>query len=265
MDYYKVLKVTREASIEEIKKAYHERIKECHPDRVHNLDEDFRKMAREKVLKINEAYDFLRKPNQKAKDNDKSLLKIEETCETVEEREKFRQEEEKEEKEKKEEKERQSRRKKHEDGSIVSEAFLKIIEEKIRNQNETVKWSRGYLRNFNLTLEGHKRREEYKIYLKTFTQLGEKGLKSVIRQMGSLEVEPVKLWSTRFTTVCLAAEDFNNLVEIKKMVKKYNSQRQGIGAKLKRGKSIIAIVDITTRKVFSPFSEKFKPHLRNIY
>ena len=58
-DPYKVLGITRDASKEEIKKAYRKKAKEYHPD----LHPDDPKAA-EKMNEVNEAYDMLCNPEK---------------------------------------------------------------------------------------------------------------------------------------------------------------------------------------------------------
>lgn len=58
---YKILGVDRNASAEEIKKAYRKLAAENHPDKVSYLGEDIRKDAEEKFQKINEAYEKIKK------------------------------------------------------------------------------------------------------------------------------------------------------------------------------------------------------------
>ncbi len=56
-NYYAILGLDPEASKDEIKKAFRKLSKEYHPDRVHHLGENYRKIAEEKFIKIKEAYD----------------------------------------------------------------------------------------------------------------------------------------------------------------------------------------------------------------
>lgn len=58
---YKVLEVDRNASVDEIKKAYRNMALKFHPDKVGYLGEDIRKAAEEKFQKVNEAYDKIKK------------------------------------------------------------------------------------------------------------------------------------------------------------------------------------------------------------
>ena len=61
-DYYEVLGVERNASEEEIKKAYRKKALEYHPDRNPNNPE-----AEAKFKEAAEAYDVLRDPNKRAR------------------------------------------------------------------------------------------------------------------------------------------------------------------------------------------------------
>ena len=65
-DYYAVLDIDSEANQEEIRHAFRERVRACHPDRVANLDADLRQLAEEKMVRLNEAYAVLRNPARRA-------------------------------------------------------------------------------------------------------------------------------------------------------------------------------------------------------
>lgn len=58
---YKILEIERDASDEEIKKAYRRMAMKYHPDKVSHLGEDFKKTAEEKFSKVNEAYERIKK------------------------------------------------------------------------------------------------------------------------------------------------------------------------------------------------------------
>ncbi len=70
-NYYKVLGVPSSADQEQIRKAFRQRVRGCHPDRVANLDEDLRKLAEEKMVGLNEAYSVLRNPARRAAYDDR--------------------------------------------------------------------------------------------------------------------------------------------------------------------------------------------------
>ncbi|MCP4266509.1 MAG: DnaJ domain-containing protein [Candidatus Brocadiaceae bacterium] len=58
--HYRLLNTTRNASIEEIKKAYRLLSKKYHPDRVSHLGDEFAQLASEKFQKINESYEKIK-------------------------------------------------------------------------------------------------------------------------------------------------------------------------------------------------------------
>jgi DnaJ like chaperone protein len=57
----RILQVNSNASIDQIKTAYKNRIKEYHPDKVANLGNDIKVLAEKKTQEINRAYEFLKK------------------------------------------------------------------------------------------------------------------------------------------------------------------------------------------------------------
>lgn len=58
---YKILEIEKNASNDEIKKAYRSMAMKYHPDKVAYLGEDIRKSANEKFQKVNEAYEKIKK------------------------------------------------------------------------------------------------------------------------------------------------------------------------------------------------------------
>ena len=60
-DYYEVLGVEKNATEQEIKKAYRKLAMKYHPDKVSHLGEDFRKTAEEKFKAVNEAWEKIKK------------------------------------------------------------------------------------------------------------------------------------------------------------------------------------------------------------
>jgi DnaJ like chaperone protein len=60
-EHYKILEISSDASEAEIKKAFRKMAVKYHPDKVSHLGEDYRKAAEEKIKKVNEAYEAIKK------------------------------------------------------------------------------------------------------------------------------------------------------------------------------------------------------------
>jgi DnaJ-domain-containing protein 1 len=56
--WFEVLGVSPTASINEIKTAYRERVRQYHPDRVEGLGHELREVAEQKMKQLNAAYDY---------------------------------------------------------------------------------------------------------------------------------------------------------------------------------------------------------------
>ena len=58
---YEILGINKNATKDEIQKAYKDKAKQYHPDKVSHLGEELQKIANEKFLEIQKDYDFLMK------------------------------------------------------------------------------------------------------------------------------------------------------------------------------------------------------------
>ncbi len=58
---YKILEISQDASNDDVKKAFRKMAVKYHPDKVSHLGEDYKKAAEEKIKKVNEAYDKIKK------------------------------------------------------------------------------------------------------------------------------------------------------------------------------------------------------------
>ncbi|MFQ5742968.1 MAG: J domain-containing protein [Acidobacteriota bacterium] len=72
-DYYLILGIQPEAGAEEVRRAFRERVRACHPDRVANLDADLQHLAAEKMVQLNKAYAVLRNPARRAAYDDRRM------------------------------------------------------------------------------------------------------------------------------------------------------------------------------------------------
>ena len=58
---YKILEIGKNASSQEIKKAYRKMAVKYHPDKVSHMGEEFQKAAKEKFQRVQEAYENIKK------------------------------------------------------------------------------------------------------------------------------------------------------------------------------------------------------------
>jgi DnaJ like chaperone protein len=58
---YKILEIDKNATTDEIKKAYRTMVKKYHPDKLQHMDEVYRNGAEEKIRKVQEAYEQIQK------------------------------------------------------------------------------------------------------------------------------------------------------------------------------------------------------------
>ena len=58
---YKILEIDKSASDADVKKAYRKMVKKYHPDKLEHMDEAYKKGAREKFDKVQEAYETIQK------------------------------------------------------------------------------------------------------------------------------------------------------------------------------------------------------------
>ena len=60
-DYYQILGIAKNASFEEVKKAYYKMATKFHPDKVAHLGDEIKKSAESKIKELNVAYEEIKK------------------------------------------------------------------------------------------------------------------------------------------------------------------------------------------------------------
>ena len=60
-EYGKILGLEGRIKMRDIQKAYHDKMKKYHPDKVETMGEELKELAKKKTKKINEAYEYFKK------------------------------------------------------------------------------------------------------------------------------------------------------------------------------------------------------------
>ncbi|MBF0288512.1 MAG: J domain-containing protein [SAR324 cluster bacterium] len=66
VNYYQVLKVSPQASLDEIRKAFRQEAKRCHPDLYHNASTEEKQKLQKQFVLLTQAYEHLSDPNRRS-------------------------------------------------------------------------------------------------------------------------------------------------------------------------------------------------------
>ncbi len=218
-DYYAVLKVDAEASPDEIRRAFRERVRACHPDRVANLDDDLQALAEKKMVQLNEAYAVLRNPARRAAYDDQlirthapaaltpsqSVPRREPSPPPVDEhvsREQFAGRE------------------------FVSRAACEEFETRVKQAlGGHANWTPVALPGSTLAIKGTVGRSDYYFVLAAPPKLDEKGLRRFLRQLKSWSSKLDTRWWRRVRALgFLGAVEFSHRERLCQIVEQFNQQ-----------------------------------------
>ncbi len=65
MDYYQILKISPQASFDEIRKAFRREAKRCHPDLYHNINLEEKQKLQKQFIMLTKAYETLSDPSKR--------------------------------------------------------------------------------------------------------------------------------------------------------------------------------------------------------
>ncbi len=247
--YYELLRVSFNATPEEIRKAYRKRASECHPDKVRDLDPDIQALAERKMAQINEAYQVLM-DEERRREYDNFLLnelklKVDEEGNIV----------------------RETEEKAAEEPADTEELIRRIeetisdVKRQIMTIDPEIRWKEGRLEGFDVVLEGAKKIERYFIYINTTDILTAEAVRFLAENAEAITSRNKFLLHKKhslFLTFYLRTEQDE---EIRTAIRDFNFMQMNKTGARRSEIIMLAIGNINTKEIYFPYVKAFKPDL----
>ena len=249
--FYEILSVSMSATVEDIRKAYHKRANECHPDRVRNLDPEIQALAEAKMIQINEAYQVLTDQARRS-EYDQWLLAntdIKISADGTIQREED---------------------KPPEPGLSTEELIAKLEQaiNYIKNQilaiDPTIRWKEISQEGFDVVLEGMRRIERFYIYINTVDVLRGVDCENLIANSEHIVAEKRFLLHKKFSLFLVVYLEDEDDDKIRADIRNFNHLAlQKTGAR-RSDTTMVAIMNIKTHELYFPYVKGFQPNLEGL-
>lgn len=248
--FYELLRCERTATAKELKVAFLQRVRACHPDHLQHLDEDIQEFALEKMKLVNEAYDVLKDEEKRAiydRCLDEGGSFVEALTAHYEAKEQAAAAE----------REAASRP----DPLVVRymvEASVKILSSAIVEAFPGCRWQDMDSDFFDRVLVGSEGREKYIVHLKAYTHLRSTDLATLIRAVPDFCVNPGRTTFERdHYHVLLTAAEMEDQAKLYGAVSAFNGANQKKGPR--EDPVSFAIVDLEAELMHFPYGSCTKP------
>jgi len=249
--FYEILSVPMKATVEEIRKAYHKRANECHPDRVRNLDPEIQALAQAKMTSINEAYQVLTDQARRA-EYDQWLLAntdIKISADGTIQRES---------------------EKPPEPGLSTEELIAKLeqainfIKNQILAIDPTIRWKEIDQEGFDIVLEGMRRIERFYIYINTVDVLRAVDIKNLIANSEQIVAEKRFLLHKKFSLFLVVYLENEDDDVIRADIRNFNNLALQKTGSRRSDTTMVGLLNIKTHELYFPYVKGFQPNLEGL-
>jgi len=254
--YYEILAVSMHSSIEEVRKAYHKRANECHPDRVRNLDPEIQALAERKMTIINEAYNVLT-DQARRQEYDQWLLanadiKVDPTgmvirADVAAAAEAAAQP-----------------GMSTEDLIAKLEAAINAVKNQILTLDKTIRWKESAQEGFDVSLEGMRKIERFFIYISTVDTLNLADVQNLAANAPDIVSSKHFLLHKKFSLFLVLYLEDDDDDQIRSIVRNFNQAAIQSGTGRRSDITMLAIGNIATKEVFFPYVKGFQPKLDRV-
>ena len=248
--FYELLSVSMNASMADIRKAYHKRANECHPDRVRNLDPEIQALAEAKMTKLNEAYHVLTDEARRAEydqwlmANKDIKISADGTIQREEEEEVVQEQ------------------------GLSTEELIEKLEKAInyiKNQilaiDPTIRWKELQQEGFDVVIEGMRRIERFYIYINTVDILRGADIENLIANSEEIVAGKRFLLHKKFSLFLVLYLEDEDDDKIRADIRNFNHKSLQKTGTRRTDTTMVAILNIKTNELYFPYVKGFQPNL----
>lgn len=247
-DLYAVLGVDPGAEAEQIREAYRQRARACHPDRVAGMDAELRRLAENKMVELNQAYAILRAPALRAKYDAERTSALAGSAPSFQNGAPPRSG-----------RDRTSKtpRGRMEDATLVTRAAVEQLRGRVRNAAPEYRWSEFQAAETSIALEATRGRRRRRLLVVVADRLDEGALRGILTRFDTLARTLEATWWRDDRILGIAgALRFTDSEKLLRTVEAFNAEQ----ASAKRLLSAV-MVDLLSWRT-APGSPELDDHLR---
>lgn len=244
--FYELLNVPMMATTEEIRRAYHKRANECHPDRVRNLDAEIQALAQAKMTQINEAYQVLIDSGRR-QEYDQWLLantNVKVDAQGVVSREQPPEPE----------------------PGLTTEELIAKLEKAInfvKNQilviDPTIRWKECEQQGFDVVLEGMRKIERFFVYINTVDVIRAQDAENLIANAPGIVAEKRFLLHKKFSLFLILYMETHEDDRLRAVIRDFNNLAIQKGGSRRTDTTMVAMLNIMSRELYFPYVKGFQP------